>query len=335
MTSNNLTVRKPERIISLAMYLTERSLPYATYDDLAENVEGYEGLISKDESTIKRLNRDIESLKELGIFVNATNYYGELRFSIDHKRSFVDEVSLSPYEVLRLRLASMTPLHDPSFMFPDELGSAVTKLSGFLGGTTELNLTPVDRLSVVDEKERSLVRKIDTTRKARKELTFTYVSSQGIESERRVRPYGMFAIGRDWYLIAYDLERKGMREFRVDRMDTLAQANDSQAPDFDIPDFDVRTYIDFPFKYGVAEPFRVVFLLPRDIIREPSYLWEKASVFHLDDMPDHLVMSSTARSVELAARWAIEYAPGIIPVYPQEVRDAFLSGLERTEACHG
>lgn len=334
MESKQQTVKKAERIISLALFLVDRQTPYATYDDLIANVDGYQGLREGDPASKKLLERDITALKELGIFIERQEIDKDIHLSIDRKRSFVDDVKLSPYEVLRLRLASIAPIHDPAFMFRDELKSAITKLSGFLGGTETLELSGSEDLSVIDEQERTLVKKIDVARKAHKEIGFSYISSTGEKSMRVVRPYGLFAIGRDWYLIAFDLGRNDIREFRVDRMDKLAQKNASLNPDFELPAFDIRDYIDFPFKYGTEKPFRVIYLLPRDISREPSYLWDKADVLRFDDMPDKLVMLADARSTELAARWAIEYAPGIVPVYPESVRSAFLTGLKEAEICH-
>ncbi|WP_166352390.1 helix-turn-helix transcriptional regulator [Phytoactinopolyspora limicola] len=49
------------------------------------------------------------------------------------------------------------------------------------------------------------------------EVGFGYPSSAASE-QRRVEPYRLVALGRRWYLFAYDLDRADWRSFRVDRM---------------------------------------------------------------------------------------------------------------------
>ncbi len=47
---------------------------------------------------------------------------------------------------------------------------------------------------------------------------FDYSSRDGRKTSRRVEPYRLVATDRRWYLVAFDLERKDWRTFRVDRV---------------------------------------------------------------------------------------------------------------------
>ena len=49
-------------------------------------------------------------------------------------------------------------------------------------------------------------------------LHFDYVDSVDRASQRRVEPFRLVATERRWYLVAYDLDRKDWRTFRLDRM---------------------------------------------------------------------------------------------------------------------
>ncbi|MFQ6228603.1 helix-turn-helix transcriptional regulator [Nocardia sp. NPDC002869] len=49
-------------------------------------------------------------------------------------------------------------------------------------------------------------------------LRFTYTAADGRRSERHVEPHRLVALGRRWYLVAFDLTRHDWRSFRVDRL---------------------------------------------------------------------------------------------------------------------
>jgi len=48
-------------------------------------------------------------------------------------------------------------------------------------------------------------------------LRFTYEAGSGETTERHVEPFRLVATDRQWYLVAYDLDRADWRTFRVDR----------------------------------------------------------------------------------------------------------------------
>lgn len=52
-------------------------------------------------------------------------------------------------------------------------------------------------------------------------LRFAYTAQNGERSSRHVEPHRLVALGRRWYLVAYDLRRDDWRSFRVDRFDNL------------------------------------------------------------------------------------------------------------------
>jgi predicted DNA-binding transcriptional regulator YafY len=49
-------------------------------------------------------------------------------------------------------------------------------------------------------------------------LRLVYRDRQDRETERRVDPYRVVSTGRRWYLVAYDVDRRDWRTFRVDRV---------------------------------------------------------------------------------------------------------------------
>jgi predicted DNA-binding transcriptional regulator YafY len=53
---------------------------------------------------------------------------------------------------------------------------------------------------------------------ATERLRFAYTAADGALSERHVEPLRLVALGRRWYLAAYDLTRQDWRSFRLDRL---------------------------------------------------------------------------------------------------------------------
>lgn len=53
-------------------------------------------------------------------------------------------------------------------------------------------------------------------------LALDYTSVDGAQTQRRVEPHRLVSLARRWYLVAYDLDRQAWRNFRLDRINTLA-----------------------------------------------------------------------------------------------------------------
>lgn len=86
-----------------------------------------------------------------------------------------------------------------------------------------------------------------TTRDAligRRKLQFRYIDAGGRESERAVRPLGLFFWGRTWTLAAWCEMRNDFRDFRLDRV------RDLQMLDLTFEDEPGRTLRDLLARYG-------------------------------------------------------------------------------------
>lgn len=79
-----------------------------------------------------------------------------------------------------------------------------------------------------------------------------YATSSDEETERDVEPYALLSYSGAWYLIAYCRMRKGVRDFRVDRISALKVRDAYFARD---PDFDLDAYLGPAFSvfHGEAE----------------------------------------------------------------------------------
>ena len=61
-------------------------------------------------------------------------------------------------------------------------------------------------------------------------LEFDYTAADGARTERLTEPFRLVALGRRWYLVAYDLGRGDWRSFRLDRLDAPRVTGQRFAP---------------------------------------------------------------------------------------------------------
>ncbi|HET6989612.1 MAG TPA: WYL domain-containing protein [Kribbella sp.] len=94
---------------------------------------------------------------------------------------------------------------------------------------------------------------IGTAVRAHEVLRFDYASPGASDEEwvppRKVEPHHLVTWGGRWYLVAWDLERKDWRTFRVDRMTPKMPTGPRFTPR-ELPAPDVATYISSRFKTG-------------------------------------------------------------------------------------
>jgi predicted DNA-binding transcriptional regulator YafY len=73
-------------------------------------------------------------------------------------------------------------------------------------------------------------------------LRFDYESHDAAASRREVEPYRLVNWGRRWYLVAWDIERRDWRTFRVDRI-TLRIPNGPRFTPRELPTEDLASYV--------------------------------------------------------------------------------------------
>src|SRR5258708_3262208 len=61
-------------------------------------------------------------------------------------------------------------------------------------------------------------------------LRMDYRKQDGTESSRSVEPYRLVHLGRRWYLVAWDRDRRAWRTFRVDRLQVRSPNGPRFAP---------------------------------------------------------------------------------------------------------
>jgi len=74
-------------------------------------------------------------------------------------------------------------------------------------------------------------------------LRFRYLDKKGVASARSVEPHRLVNTWRRWYLVAWDVDRKDWRTFRVDRMERCAATAGARFIQREPPARDLAAYV--------------------------------------------------------------------------------------------
>ena len=128
-------------------------------------------------------------------------------------------------------------------------------------------------------------------------LRIDYRKHDGTESTRSVEPYRMVHLGRRWYLVAWDRDRRAWRTFRVDRLQVRSpngpRFTHRKPPAGDIAEYVMRNVRSVPMTHHA----RVVVHAPASVITERV---PRGVVVEPVDS-DTCVVHATANTIEMLA----------------------------------
>lgn len=128
-------------------------------------------------------------------------------------------------------------------------------------------------------------------------LRMDYRKHDGTESTRSVEPYRLVHLGRRWYLVAWDRDRRAWRTFRVDRLQVRSpngpRFTPREPPALDIGEYVMRNVRSVPMTYQsrvvvYAAAAVITERVPRGVVVEP-----------VDD--NTCVVYATSNSLEMLA----------------------------------
>jgi predicted DNA-binding transcriptional regulator YafY len=176
--------------------------------------------------TPRTVRRDIDRLRDLGYPVEATmGVLGGYRLVagkamppllLDDDEAVAIAVGLrtaSRQPVAGIAEASARALAKLQQVLPPRLARRVSSLSGATssGASSYASLVDPTQLTVVAGAVHG-----------RERVRFAYVTNEGVVAKRHVEPVQLVALGRRWYLLAFDVERDDWRIFRLDRISSAS-----------------------------------------------------------------------------------------------------------------
>jgi predicted DNA-binding transcriptional regulator YafY len=245
----------------------------------------------------RTLRRDIDRLRSLGYPVSATRGPGG-SYQLVAGRAMpplllTDEEAVAT--VVGLRFAALAQVDGAT----GAADGALRKLEQVLPPRLRYRIRAV---AASTEAASSTMRSLDlrtlqvlaTSSHAHQDVRFHYVSRTGQVTERRVEPYRQVLLGRRWYLLGWDLDRRDWRTFRLDRLEGLTVPGTTFVPR-ELPPDGAVSFVRSSARFPVSRHQGVVrFGAPLALVSE-RLMAEAGSLEAIDD--------DTCRYVTAADSW--------------------------------
>ncbi len=171
--------------------------------------------------TARTLRRDVERLRTLGYVVDsAPGRDGGYRLQAG---TDLPPLLLDDDEATAMAVALGWSAGSALWGIETPALSALTKLDRLLPGRVRTQVAAIRASTVALSRPAEALpadRLVPLARACESQqlVRFPYAAADGRHSERRAEPYRLVATERRWYLVAYDLDRRDWRTFRVDRI---------------------------------------------------------------------------------------------------------------------
>lgn len=174
------------------------------------------------EVTVRTVRRDVDRLRTLGYAVDATRGASG-RYSLGTGGSAIPPLILDRAETVALAVCVRAAAGDSVSGVADAAERALDKLRSSLPPAARAEAEALANATLRlttggDEVDHDLLVTVSTACRVGERLRVEYRDAVGNATDRRIEPYRVVSVGRRWYLVAYDLDRKDWRTFRLDRM---------------------------------------------------------------------------------------------------------------------
>jgi proteasome accessory factor B len=349
---------KFQRWVDLIATLLAHHAP-VTFDRIEREVPGYAG---KSKATQKRMfERDKRELKALGVPIESIGEEGsdESAYRMATKDFYLPYLAVSTprglskpprvdkYGYRALMTLAFEPdelevvaeaaqraraLGDP--MLVADVDSAMRKLAFDLpiGAVSQPGATHL--VAARDRPDPQVLEQLGQALLARKGVELHYRSmSSDTSARRRAEPYGLFFLDAHWYLAARDLDRDGVRNFRVSRIsDVSVNTAREDTPDYDIPkSFQLREHARsrHPWELGEGDALEAIVELRRD-----SGAAIAAAALGEAIAGNPRQRRFQVRRVDAFARWLLSFAGDAVPVVPPILVDEYHRQVHATLALY-
>jgi proteasome accessory factor BC len=233
------------RQLSLVAFLMAERRPL-TARDVKTNVEGYSEM--SDEAFARRFYSDRAELIGLGVPLHSQRdeFTGEELYTLRSEQYFLPPLELTDDELAALQTCFY--LLEGKFAYAEPLRLALQNLAlgrpGFADAPTETAV----RVEVLDPdyspEMPGRLSKLEGAITKQRTVKFLYrAMTSGEETERTLNPYGLYTDNGSWYVVGHDLDREGIRTFRVSRIRGEIRFATRRERDFRPPaEFDVDEY---------------------------------------------------------------------------------------------
>jgi predicted DNA-binding transcriptional regulator YafY len=224
----------------------------------------------------RTIRRDVERLRELGYPVDAvTGPAGGYRL---HAGTAMPPLLLDDDEAVAIAVGLRTAAGASVAGIEETSIRALVKLEQVLPSHLRRRVNALQSVTSTLPASGPMVDPVALTTIAgacrdRECLSFHYESRDGTGTRRVVEPHNLVNLGRRWYLVAWDCDRRDWRTFRVDRLTRAAVAG-ARFDARQVPGGDPAAYVAANLSGAVSRfQARVTLHAPAAEVRRRPYLW--------------------------------------------------------------
>jgi len=319
------------RQLSLVAFLMAERRPI-TARDVKSNVEGYSEM--SDEAFARRFYSDRAELLSLGVPLQSQRdeFTGEELYTLRSEQYFLPQLDLEDDELAALQTALY--LLEGKFAYAEPLRLALQNLALGRPGFAEVPTETAGRVEVLDPdyspEMPGRLAKLENAISKQRTVKFEYWSiSRDEVSERTVNPYALLPDNGVWYVVGHDLDREGIRTFRVSRIRNEIKFATRRERDFRAPgDFDIERYRGRP-PWQIGDPVGEA----RIEVRGDTAWWVQRAYGTTGRFEDGFFVTGYSSLPQLAS-WVLRQDGRAVPVEPGELRRGVAAALRRVREAH-
>jgi proteasome accessory factor C len=303
-----------------------------TARDVKSNVEGYSEM--SDEAFARRFYSDRAELLSLGVPLQSQRdeFTGEELYTLRSEQYFLPKLELDNDELAALQTALY--LLEGKFAYAEPLRLALQNLALGRPGFAEPSGDTAQRVEVVDPdyspEMPGRLAKLEGAISKQRTVKFEYWAiGRDKVSERALNPYALLQDNGGWYVIGQDLDRAGIRTFRVSRIRGEIKFATRRERDFRTPtDFDIEQFRGRP-------PWQVGDIIgeARIEVRGDTAWWVKRAYGDTGRLEDDVFVTDFSSLPQLAS-WVLKQDGRAVPLEPEELRREVARSLRRVREGH-
>jgi proteasome accessory factor BC len=303
-----------------------------TARDVKSNVEGYSEM--SDEAFARRFYSDRAELLSLGVPLQSQRdeFTGEELYTLRSEQYFLPKLELDNDELAALQTALY--LLEGKFAYAEPLRLALQNLALGRPGFAEPSGDTAMRVEVVDPdyspEMPGRLAKLEGAISKQRTVKFEYWSiSRDKVAERSLNPYALLQDNGGWYVIGQDLDRAGIRTFRVSRIRGEIKFATRRERDFRTPtDFDIEQFRGRP-PWQIGDTIGEA----RIEVRGDTAWWVQRAYGDTGRLEDGVFVTDYSSLPQLAS-WVLRQDGRAVPLEPDELRREVAQSLRRVRERH-
>jgi proteasome accessory factor C len=319
------------RQLSLVAFLMAERRPL-TARDVKSNVEGYSEM--SDEAFARRFYSDRAELTALGVPLQSQRdeFTGEELYTLRSEHYFLDRLELDDDELAALQTALY--YLEGKFAYAEPFRLALQNLALGRSGFSEPPTETAERVRVsapdYSPELAGRLSKLESAISKQRTVKFSYLSPQRTRrTERTLNPYALRLDDGNWYVVGQDLDRAGVRTFKVSRISGDIRFATRRERDFRVPeDFDVDAHR-VPRPWQIGETVGTA----RIAVSDDTAWWVERTLSDAGAVEDGVFETGFA-NVGLLAGWVLRQNGRAVALEPDELRTAVAAGLARLADAH-